>query len=301
MKQYISIGLLLASMSTQCFSSNLLNDQKDGGRKPAAAKQAPELTVYENKGSFYIPCVVNGKAKKFVYDTGASQTTIPFEMCAAYGIKTAGLVFNIPTNTANGLTYSAVSTIGSLTVDGLRTFQNASVMIAAQQKLHEPLLGLDLIKCFRIEQVAQKLTFRNLNPNEEPPVRAGQATVAAKLVLECGVDQSNRFNVPGLINGKAVSLVYDPQKDTTIPFELCATLGIPTAGLHYDEPYETGYGPVMCAEVIVKSLQINGTMAFQNFPILVYPKTYEKFGYLGGDVLTNLPHIVTEKVLRFYK
>ena len=110
------------------------------------ASGAPLIMSLSNNGHYFVDGSINEHKLNFVIDTGASTVTIP------QGIANhAGLVCLRQTlaHTANGLTPTCMTIIPKLKF-GSFILTNVEASIAPN--LGQPLLGMNVLKQFRVEQ-----------------------------------------------------------------------------------------------------------------------------------------------------
>lgn len=113
-----------------------------------------ELKILKsNDNHFHISIDVNGKKVLFLIDTGATTTTLTLKDARRVGIDTEKLSFNVPLNTANGLSFAASAEItdiqiGNFTVD--------SMWILVSKDLDgESLLGMNFLNKLRGYDIRQ--------------------------------------------------------------------------------------------------------------------------------------------------
>ena len=109
------------------------------------ATDAQELVVSQDPdGGFYLMGQVNGQAVRFLVDTGASETVLSPTDARRVGIDAAGLVFDHPSETANGVGYAAPFVADSLAVGSIK-FANMP-MLVNQAPMSSSLLGMTFLK-----------------------------------------------------------------------------------------------------------------------------------------------------------
>ncbi len=113
-----------------------------------------ELKILKsNDNHFHISIDINGKKVLFLIDTGATTTTLTLKDARRVGINTEKLSFDIPLNTANGLSFAASAEItdiqiGNFTVD--------SMWILVSKDLDgESLLGMNFLNKLRGYDIRQ--------------------------------------------------------------------------------------------------------------------------------------------------
>ncbi len=106
---------------------------------------AKELVLTQSgDGHFYIIGMVNGTPLKFLVDTGASDVVLSPDDARRLGIDVAGLNFNRPYQTANGVGYGASYRLAQLTL-GEAAFTDVPVSIN-QAPMNESLLGMSVLR-----------------------------------------------------------------------------------------------------------------------------------------------------------
>lgn len=109
------------------------------------ATGAQELVVSQDPdGGFYLMGQVNGQVVRFLVDTGASETVLSPADARRIGVDTAGLAFDHPSETANGVGYAAPFTADSLAVGTIK-FENVP-MLVNQAPMSSSLLGMTFLK-----------------------------------------------------------------------------------------------------------------------------------------------------------
>jgi len=111
-----------------------------------SASGAPLILAQGAQGHYFVEGSVNQHKLNFVIDTGASVVSLPQEMAVS-----AGLICQrqIMTNTANGQTPACTTIIQTLKF-GTFTLKNVEAIISPN--LGQPLLGMNVLKQFRMEQ-----------------------------------------------------------------------------------------------------------------------------------------------------
>jgi aspartyl protease family protein len=104
-----------------------------------------ELVVSQDPdGGFYLMGQVNGQAVRFLVDTGASEIVLSPADARRIGVDPASLVFDHPSETANGVGYAAPFVADSLAVGPIR-LENVPVAIN-QAPMSSSLLGMSFLK-----------------------------------------------------------------------------------------------------------------------------------------------------------
>ena len=97
-------------------------------------------------GHYYIDGSVNDNFLNFVIDTGATTVAIPASFASGAGIKCKKLMLS---NTANGVTQACMATIEKLKIGN---FTLRYVDAVVMPNLGQPLLGMNVLRQFRVEQ-----------------------------------------------------------------------------------------------------------------------------------------------------
>jgi aspartyl protease family protein len=100
----------------------------------------------QSNGHYFVDGAINGKPLTFVVDTGASIVSLPRDM--AY-LANMSCKEQVSVQTANGATRSCTSVINKLKLGHL-LLANVPAMIVPN--LSQPLLGMNVLQGFRIEQ-----------------------------------------------------------------------------------------------------------------------------------------------------
>ena len=142
----IFIGVVLAFGFSEPLKQSLF---------PEAAQPVNDSTVALDRardGHFYATLDVNGRDIRFMIDTGASSIVLALQDAEQAGIDTNALSFHIPTQTANGLVFSAPVRIGSMRLAGFTDFDVPATVNRGPLDLS--LLGMDYLdrfSSFRVE------------------------------------------------------------------------------------------------------------------------------------------------------
>ncbi len=121
-----------------------------------SAAGAPLTIDQGNRGQFFVDGSVNEQKLNFLIDTGASYISLPQSISNAAGLS---CVRQITMRTANGLSSACTTTIKTLKF-GTFTLSNVEAIITPN--LDQPLLGMNILNKFRIEQDggAMRLTIK---------------------------------------------------------------------------------------------------------------------------------------------
>ncbi len=108
-------------------------------------------------GHYHLAATINGFPVTFLVDTGASQTFVGQDIARNAGIR-AGLTEKV--QTANG-PMEVAATEGNRMVIGPYTLSDVRVSVGLSQKgISTPLLGMDVLKRFRIVQEQNTLMLQ---------------------------------------------------------------------------------------------------------------------------------------------
>jgi len=111
-----------------------------------SASGAPLVMIQGNNGHYFVDGMINDQKLNFVIDTGASLVSLPQGLANAAGLLCQRQSM---AQTANGLTRTCTTTIQTLKF-GTFTLKNVEAMISPN--LSQPLLGMNVLKQFRVEQ-----------------------------------------------------------------------------------------------------------------------------------------------------
>lgn len=113
-----------------------------------------ELKILKsNDNHFHISIDINGKKVLFLIDTGATTTTLTLKDARRVGIDTEKLSFDVPLNTANGLSFAASAEITDIQIGN---FTIDSMWILVSKDLDgESLLGMNFLNKLRGYDIRQ--------------------------------------------------------------------------------------------------------------------------------------------------
>lgn len=97
-------------------------------------------------GHYFVNGTVNDQYLNFIVDTGATFVSLPLSVAMIAGIKCRQ---RIAVNTANGMSAACTAVIAKLTF-GRFTLYDVEAVI--QPNLGQPLLGMNVLHQFRVEQ-----------------------------------------------------------------------------------------------------------------------------------------------------
>ena len=91
-----------------------------------------EVVLYQSRnGHFIADGLINGKRTRFLVDTGATDVALTIEDAERAGIDTRRLTFNVPYNTANGISMGAKVRIQKIEIGDVVVYDvDASVLPA---------------------------------------------------------------------------------------------------------------------------------------------------------------------------
>ena len=121
-------------------------DQSQSVTSWGAASGAPLVMSQSKSGHYFVDGTINEHQLNFVIDTGASFDNIPQGMANAAGLA---CLHQTMAQTANGLTPTCHTIIKKLKF-GSFILTNVEASIAPN--LGQPLLGMNVLKQFRVEQ-----------------------------------------------------------------------------------------------------------------------------------------------------
>ncbi len=118
-----------------------------------------EIKLTRNRyGHYILNGSINDKAVTFLIDTGATATSIPYQLIDYLGLK-KGTAFNV--QTANGISKAFSTTLDSLKLGDMQ-FNTVSASLNPGFKGPEILLGMNILKNLELIQRGEYLTIRKL-------------------------------------------------------------------------------------------------------------------------------------------
>ncbi|MFV0367896.1 MAG: TIGR02281 family clan AA aspartic protease [Hyphomicrobiaceae bacterium] len=99
-------------------------------------------------GHFAATTSVNGVSMTMMVDTGASTVVLKPADAIAAGIDIKGLNYVIPVNTANGTTYAAPISLGSIAIGPIKV-KDVEALVSKPGNLNESLLGMSFLRRLR--------------------------------------------------------------------------------------------------------------------------------------------------------
>ena len=112
----------------------------EGGASELLIRRGPD-------GHFRVDADANGVAIRFLVDTGASSTVLTLADAERSGIEIAGLEFDRPVQTANGLAFYARASLRTLEIGPYR-LTGLTVGVMPEDSLNTSLLGMNTINRF---------------------------------------------------------------------------------------------------------------------------------------------------------
>lgn len=133
-----------------------------GELNPSAAKigKNGELIInIAQDGHFYLDVKVNGKAVRFMIDTGASEIVLNALEAKRVGIAIEALEFNRVYQTANGKAFGALTTLDEIQVGDIKFYQVPASVNSSNMGIS--LLGMSFLRQFqRYEFYRDKLILQ---------------------------------------------------------------------------------------------------------------------------------------------
>ena len=172
----LTLALLLSSLPTigqQKINFTVIDGEKYQGQDLSWAASHPTLAAspYVDRdrwyviprsadSHYYVQCLLNGFPVTFLIDTGATKTAIGLRVAKNAGIR-AGVTGQV--STANGVG-QAMETTGNQMLVGAFTLSDVPVVVSLNQANGDlALLGMDVLKRFRIFQGSDSLQLQRIN------------------------------------------------------------------------------------------------------------------------------------------
>jgi len=141
------------------------------------AKHRAIVLKADNQGHFTGTAKINEVAVPFMIDTGATVTVVPMQLASAarlpYGAQ-------VETRTAGGRVFNKSTVIGSLKM-GDWELHNVDAHLS--RHLSEVLIGMNVLKSFKINQTAESMTL-TLNEAMQPEAESKTTEPAPPLPVE---------------------------------------------------------------------------------------------------------------------
>ena len=99
-------------------------------------------------GHFAVKAQINGAAVSLMVDTGASTVVLRQVDAKQAGINIGRLTYNVPVQTANGVTFAARVRLSSVTIGSIRVEQ-VEALVGRPGALRESLLGMTFLSRLR--------------------------------------------------------------------------------------------------------------------------------------------------------
>lgn len=122
-----------------------LNMQLVGGGATQVADNAVALRR-ERDGHFHATLDVNGQSVRFLVDTGATGMVLSRRDAQRAGLDVESLRFNLPSQTANGVIYSAPAMLGRVRLGPFEDYGVQAMVNGGD--LHVSLLGMSYLNRF---------------------------------------------------------------------------------------------------------------------------------------------------------
>lgn len=116
-----------------------------------SASGEPLVMKQGEQGHYFVDGSINEHKLNLVIDTGASFLSLPQSAANAAGLV---CLQKVQTHTANGITQSCTTIVQTFKF-GSFTLKNVEAMITPN--LQQPLLGMNILKQFRVEQDAGEM------------------------------------------------------------------------------------------------------------------------------------------------
>jgi clan AA aspartic protease (TIGR02281 family) len=133
------------AQQAQAVSSWAASEQKQNQETDKAFNGVLVIPQHGN-GHYFVEGSINGKPLTFVIDTGASSVVLPRAMAMAAGVYCKD---NILMQTANGAASACTGIVSKL---GFGPFQIRDVMVMIAPNLSQPLLGMNVLQRYKIDQ-----------------------------------------------------------------------------------------------------------------------------------------------------
>lgn len=131
---------------TKSVSSWNITSEANMDDDSALSSSSPLVIGQGNNGHYFVDGAVNDHFLNFVIDTGASTVTLPQSIATSAGLR---CVAQVTMRTGNGNTRACTTLIQKFRF-GNFTLREVEAVIAPN--LDQPLLGMNVLKRFRVEQ-----------------------------------------------------------------------------------------------------------------------------------------------------
>lgn len=95
-------------------------------------------------GHFYAEAEINGRAMRFLVDTGASAAALRASDARRAGIRVSPSDFSVPVQTANGVGHAARVTLSRVEIDGVAA-RDVTAFVLPDEALSVNLLGMTFL------------------------------------------------------------------------------------------------------------------------------------------------------------
>lgn len=144
---WVAIGLVLVIAYSYRDDFADLRARLSGELLPAQGRVIGEdgvEFVAGEDGHFHLEALVNGERVRFMVDTGASDVVLTPRDAERLGFDPAGLAFDRPYNTANGIAFGASITLDEIEVGPIRVADVAASV--NQAPMDRSLLGMSFLR-----------------------------------------------------------------------------------------------------------------------------------------------------------
>ena len=119
-----------------------------------------QITLQRSRnGHYFVTGKINGVKVRFLLDTGATNVSVPMDIATKIGLKKG---ISYPIRTANGTGQEFATVIKSLTIGPIK-LTNVRAGINPNYNSESILLGMNVLKKFRMVQQDDKLTIQQLS------------------------------------------------------------------------------------------------------------------------------------------
>ncbi len=143
-------------------------------RKAQGSVHSETIPLSENRGTFLVNVVLNGKVTKaMIFDTGASMVSLPAELASRAGLNPTDADPTIRMQTADGRTHDAkLMKLQSVKVGKFTVNDVECIVVPPDLADAPPLLGGSFLKGFTYKLIpeAGKLTLSRVGEEEAPKV-----------------------------------------------------------------------------------------------------------------------------------
>jgi aspartyl protease family protein len=161
----IWLGILLVIISgySYQYEISLFANRILGNIFPTLGRENPDgsVTFYADRlGHFMVSAKINGVTVNFLLDTGATNVVLSPADARRIGINTKTLRYQMPTSTANGISYAAAYNFKKIEVGSIRVYDVEGAISSGG--LDTSLLGMSFLSKLRSFEVSQgSITLSN--------------------------------------------------------------------------------------------------------------------------------------------